>query len=249
MSPTAAEIERATLLAWPALEQTIDQSWAARFARGYTKRANSIHSLELADDRDADQRIEALAQHYRQRNLRPVFRVTPLAGPGIVSALDSKNWDVFEPSLVLSMPLTKRQRLVPATTRYFEASDPEWRQVQGAMAGYTAETSAILGSILDQMTVPARGVVVYDDAYAPTGAALAVVAHGIAVFLNVVVDPAKRGQGFGRAVVHAALNWTTQMGAGHAAIQVLEENSVALSLYRSLGFADAYGYHYRRAPL
>ncbi len=248
MALTPGEIERATLLAWPALEEVTNGSWTARFAKGYTKRANSIHSLELGDDRDADERINALAEEYRQRSLRPVFRVTPLAGPGIVAALDALGWDRYEPSLVLTMELTKRQRLVSAPTKYFEPSDPEWRQIQSAMAGNGPETSAILGAILDQITAPARGVVVYDDAYQPAGAALAVNAANCAVFLNVVVDPAKRGQGFGRAVMHAGLNWTSQMGATNSAIQVLVDNAVALALYRSLGFTQTYEYHYRRAP-
>lgn len=249
MSLTAGEIERATLLAWPALEEITDGSWTARFAQGYTKRANSIHSLDVGDDADAGQRIDRLADHYRQRNLRPVFRQTPLAGPAIGAALDEKGWDTFEASLVLSMPHSKRQRLVPAPTQYFELGDPQWRDAQAAMAAYTPQTSAVLGKILDQISVPARGVMVYDDAYVPAGAALAVVAQGVGVFLNVVVDPGRRGQGFGRAVMHAALNWTGQMGATGAALQVLADNEVALALYRSLGFTHAYGYHYRRAPL
>lgn len=249
MPLTPAQIEHATLLAWPALEEVSDRSWSARFARGYTKRANSIHCLDPADDADAARRIDALAEHYRQRGLRPVFRLTPLAGPAISAALDEKGWDNYEPSQVLSMPLDTRQRPVPATTRYFEAADPEWRHLQGAMADYQPETSALLGEILEQLTVPARGVIVYDDAQQPAGAALAIVAQGTAVFLNVVVDAAKRGQGLGRAVMHASLNWTAQMGATNAAIQVLADNDAALALYRSLGFVDAYGYHYRRAPL
>ena len=249
MGLTPGEIERATLLAWPALEEIGDGAWTAPFARGYTKRANSIHSCDAGDDSNAGQRIDRFAELYRQRDLRPVFRQTPLAGPAIGAALDEKGWDIYEPSLVLSMPHSKRQRLVSAPTKYFELVDPEWRQAQAAMASYAPQTSATLGLILDQISVPARGVLVYDDAYAPAGAALAVVAQGIAVFLNVVVDPARRGRGFGRAVMHAALNWTGQIGATGAALQVLTDNNTALSLYRSLGFADSYGYHYRRAPL
>jgi ribosomal protein S18 acetylase RimI-like enzyme len=249
VSLTPLEIERATLLAWPALEEIADGAWTARFARGYTKRANSVHSLDTADSQKAAERIDALAELYRARNLRPVFRITPLASPAIAAALDAKAWDVYEPSLVLSMPLTKRQRLVPAATNYFEPGDPEWLFLQGTMAGYDEQTSAVLGDILDRIAVPARGVIVYDDVYQPAGAALAVVAEETAVFLNVVVDRDKRSQGFGRAVMHAALNWTAQMGATNAALQVLADNAVALAMYRSLGFADQYTYHYRRAPL
>lgn len=249
MTLTATQIEQATLLAWPSLETITDGAWSARFALGYTKRANSIHSLDGGDDRNAEARLDALAAEYRARNLRPTFRVTPLAGPGIIAALDEKGWETFEQSRVLATPLTKRQRLVSAMPKYFEATDPEWRDIQGAMAGYDAAALKSLGQILDQLTVPARGVVVYDEGFQPAGAALAVNANGTAIFLNVVVDPERRGEGFGRAVMHAALNWTSQMGATNAALQVLADNEAALALYRKLGFTDVYGYHYRRAPL
>lgn len=246
--PTATEIEHACLKAWPALEEERHGAWIARFANGYTKRANSVQSLDVDDDQDAPRRIEAVAQAYRQRGLRPTFRVTPLAGAGVLSALDDKGWAPYEPSLVLAMELPKRARPVAATTRLFEAADPEWRQAQGAMAGYGEAESSALAGILDKIAVPARGVLVYDDAYRPVGAALAINADGIAIFLNVVVDPSARGQGYGRAVMHAALNWTSQSGAERSAIQVLGDNETAQSLYRSLGFAEVYSYHYRRAP-
>jgi N-acetylglutamate synthase len=244
--PVASEIETACLLAWPALETLRDGGWIARFARGYTKRANSIQSHDPADETDAAARIDALAQAYRARGLQPTFRITPLAGPGVIAALDAKGWQSFETSLVLAMPMTARARPVAATTRLFEPADPEWRQVQGAMAGYDAATFEALGAILDRIEVPARGVIVYDDAYRPAGAALGINAGGIAIFLNVVVDAAKRGQGYGRAVMNAALNWTGQSGASRAAIQVLADNVQAMPLYRSLGFEEVYSYHYRR---
>lgn len=246
--PTATEIEHACLKAWPALEEEHDGAWIARFANGYTKRANSVQSLDIGDDQDAARRLDLIAESYRQRGLRPTFRITPLAGPAVLVALEEKGWALYEPSLVLAMELPKRARPVAATTKLFEVTDPEWRQAQGAMAGYGEAESQALAGILDRIAVPARGVLVYDDSYRPVGAALAVNADGIAIFLNVVVDAAARGQGYGRAVMHAALNWTSQSGAERSAIQVLGDNETAKSLYRSLGFTEVYSYHYRRAP-
>jgi ribosomal protein S18 acetylase RimI-like enzyme len=46
--------------------------------------------------------------------------------------------------------------------------------------------------------------------------------------------------------MHAALNWTRAAGATEAAIQVLGSNAPAIGLYTSLGFVEAYRYHYRR---
>lgn len=244
--PNTAEIEAASLLAWPAVETLHDGAWVARFANGYTKRANSIQSLDVADHADAGERIEALAEQYRARGLRPTFRITPLAAPAVIAELDARQWDVYETSLVLAMPLRPVGRPVAALTKLFEPTDPQWMEAQGAMAGNDAATQASFAAITAQMTAPTRGILVFDDEYRPVGAALAVNANGIAIFLNVVVAEAARGQGYGRAVMHAALNWTSQSGAQSAAIQVLADNVPAVSLYRSLGFTEMYSYHYRR---
>jgi len=246
MTAEISRIERAAQLAWPALEDVRDGHWVARFARGYTKRANSIQSFDVADDADAGSRIDDLASRYRAAGLKPVFRVTPLAGSGIIAALDERGWTPFETSLVLAMDMDGEALPVPVKTRFFEPTDPEWRQGEAVLAGYDAATADTLGAILNRLSVPARGILVYDEADDPVGAALAVNAEGMAIFLNVVVDKAMRGRGYGRAVMHAALNWTRESGATQAALQVLADNEAAIALYRSLGFADAYSYHYRR---
>ena len=249
MTLSTAEIEQATLLAWPALEEVSDGAWVARFARGYTKRANSIHSTDPADDRDIAARLERFSELYRQRGLRPIFRITPLASPAIGTVLDREGWDSFEPSLVLAMDLPKRMRPVPVRTAFFEPTDPQWLELQGALSHDDEAAGASLAAIVARIAVPARGLVVYDAEGTPAGAALAVNSGGVAVFLNVVVDANKRGQGLGRSVMLAASNWTSQSGATRAAIQVLADNTVAIGLYQSLGFSERYRYHYRRAPL
>ena len=91
-------------------------------------------------------------------------------------------------------------------------------------------------------------MLVYHKAGLPVAAALAAVASGIGIYLNVVTHPNARGMGYGRAVMGAALNWVRSKGATHSAIQVLAGNTPALNLYGSLGFGEVYPYTYRRAP-
>jgi len=75
---------------------------------------------------------------------------------------------------------------------------------------------------------------------------MAVNAGGIGIYHNVVnAGRSPRPMGFGRAVMAAALDWTQQVGAESAAIQVVDDNAPAISLYHSLGFSEVYRYHYR----
>ncbi len=245
MVPSVADIESATLCAWPALQVAHDRLWIWRAAGGYSKRANSIHCLDPSDSEDADARLERLAELYRYNELQPVFRVTPLTSPGALAALDRAGWQVFEPSLVMAQPQPDEFD-IRVKTSFHDPRDPEWFELQGAMSGYNPHTLRILKQILDAVAHENCGVFAHDEDGTPVAAGLATVANGIGVFLNVVTRPEARGEGYGRAVMSAALNWTRQAGATSVALQVLGSNATAIRLYTSLGFNQAYDYHYRR---
>lgn len=245
MLPDARDIESATLNAWPALQVAHDRLWVWRAARGYSKRANSIHCLDPSDGENADARLARLAELYRFNELPPVFRVTPLTAPGAVAALDRAGWQSFEPSRVLAMPQPE-PRDIRHRTRVLDPRDPDWFETQGKMSGYNAHTLSILSSILGAVACENAGILAHDGEGRPMAAALAAVSNGIGVYLNVIVDPAARGQGYGRSVMLAALDWARSAGARYSAIQVLGSNAVALNLYGSLGFLPAYDYHYRK---
>ncbi|WDR04700.1 GNAT family N-acetyltransferase [Devosia rhodophyticola] len=235
--------------AWPAVEELRDGDWVARFSGGYTKRANSIVFMGGAgEDGALAQRMARLEAACEARQMRPCYRITPLAPKGAVEALEARGWTRFDRSVVQTMALRKAMRAVGALTQLFELTDAHWQAALVDMAGGNANAAA-LGEIIARIAVPAKGVLVYDDSQQPVGAALVVSADGIAVFLNVVVAQNARRQGFGQALMHSALNWAVQGGAQRAAIQVQADNGPALALYQGLGFTEIYDYHYRRAVL
>ena len=65
---------------------------------------------------------------------------------------------------------------------------------------------------------------------------------------DVHTDSAVRGQGFARHLCRHLLAQAARAGARHAYLQVDAQNRPAIALYRQLGFAHAYGYHYRAPP-
>ncbi len=245
---SVSQIEGATLTAWPALKQAHDGLWLWRYARGYTKRANSIHCLDPSDGAYAELRLRQMVQLSHSHKIPAVFRVTPLTAIEIVEVLDGLQWEEFDHSLVMAMEMPEVDFPVDAPVRYFEPTDPTWYKAQAHMAGYDADGTGILQQILESIACEAQGVLVYHKAGLPVAAALAAVSGNIGVYLNVVTHPSARGHGYGRAVMSAALNWVRAMGATHSAIQVLADNEVALNLYGSLGFGEVYPYSYRRAP-
>ena len=65
---------------------------------------------------------------------------------------------------------------------------------------------------------------------------------------DIVVAQHARGQGMGRALTKAIMCWGREAGAEHAYLNVRDSNHVAVNLYSSLGFREAYSYHYRVPP-
>jgi len=55
--------------------------------------------------------------------------------------------------------------------------------------------------------------------------------------LNVTVDPAARGQGLGRLLMHALEVWAQQQAAQQIWLEVRQSNTAAQSLYRHMDYA------------
>lgn len=74
--------------------------------------------------------------------------------------------------------------------------------------------------------------------------ASAAIEHGYALIQNVIVKEDMRGLGLGKKLCSALIAKAKEEGAGHAYLQVLQNNEVAYKLYEKLGFTKAYGYWY-----
>lgn len=241
--PGPAAIERAALKAWPGLEAEWDGQWVRRAANGYTKRANSVQSLDPADDSNAPDRIAAAAAWFEARGLTPVYRVTPLAGPNTIAALDEARWDSIDHSYLVAMPLASMQPDVRA--RLFSPRDLAFVSAQRRLQGYNDQTTEKLRAVLGALTVPARGVVVFTDEGEPVASGLMAVADGIVITGNVVTSPAHRRKGYAAAMMRTGLDWAREAGAAVAALNVAADNVPARALYAGLGYRRQYDYRYR----
>jgi GNAT superfamily N-acetyltransferase len=244
--PWAAEIEDAGLHCWPGLELEYDGAWIRRAANGYTKRANSVQSLDPADDRNAAARLAASAEWLRARGLKPVFRVTPLAGPGILAALDAAGWGMIDHSRLMAMEL--RPTGTDPRVETYDPLDQRFLVAQQVLQGYPDETQAKLRAVLLALEVPARGIVFHAEDGRPVSSALMAVCRGIVVTGNVVTDAGERRKGYGAAMMQTGLAWAWSAGARVAALNVVADNAGAQALYRGLGYATQYDYAYRVAP-
>jgi GNAT superfamily N-acetyltransferase len=246
MELSAALVERAGLRAWPGIEVDYDGLWIRRAANGYTQRANSVQCLDVTDEADAPARIAASAAWFSARGLKPIFRVTPLAGPAVIAALDAASWARVDDSHLFAMELGALE--ADPRGRLYDLLDPDFLAVQQFLRGYDDAKLEKLRALLAVIDVPARGIVIWSNTGAPVASALMAIAEGIVITGNVITASTQRRQGFGSALMRTGLAWARGAGADIAALNVAAENTAGKALYQSLGFRHQYDYTYRIPP-
>lgn len=244
---TIRRFEAAGFRAWPATSVQYDGTWAVRLTASHpAKRLNSVNPLDPSDDHRLEERIERAGRRFRAYGRPLTFRVSPLSAPRISQHLDEMGWSAFGQSLVMRLPLG--EHVVGNAMTQIPLKDLE-RFVSAAFEvhGYGAELRPGFTEVVSSIK-PEAGLFILEQEDEPVAAAICVRDGALAGLFEVATTERHRAKGFGRRVVLSALKWAHLRGATVAWLQVEERNAAALSLYRSLGFAEVYRYHYRRPP-
>jgi len=238
-------VEEVALNAWPALQQMLYDGWLLRFANGYTKRANSVNPL-CASSLDVHTKITVCEQVYAEKELPPVFRLTPFALPSHLDrVLEQRHYRDIDHSLILCRDL--QQMDIPAPSRALcAASLDDWMESFSKLSRSDAARQQTHKQMLE--AIPARRLLVslVEDGV--------VVACGMGVLedryfglFDIVTDPQRRNRGYGTQLVSGMLAWARANGAAVAYLQVTTHNLAARHLYAKLGFEELYRYWYRIA--
>jgi len=247
-SDLARRIERIHAETWPAIETWQYDGWELRFARGYTKRANSITTTERGA-RPLETKITACEAAYEARHITPVFRLPSTAEIAeIDGTLERHGYAKADKTsirvAVLDAPLPPRGDEINVARHLTD----EWLNHQIAWNELDADRRGAFAAIAGGIRRPVAYALLWSGAVA-VAAGLAV-RHGELLCLHsIITAPTQRGRGFGRALTRGLLRWGQTHGATLAWLQVVKSNRPALRLYNTLGFArEIYRYHYRARP-
>lgn len=244
--PPIEALERSSLNAVPAPRQALCGAAVVRAGQGGAGRVNSTTWLDPTDGADLPARVQRIEGWYARLGLPARFRLTPLSPPGLEPLLMARGYARMGETIVMGgaldgLPLPDG----PAETA--EAPDDAWFDASEGGAARVAERMAELRLFPSLLMVPASWASVRMEGRIASVAQ--VVADGpIAVLSGVATLPVMRGRGLARRVCLASFGWARSEGARHACLQVEAENDPALSLYRRLGFREAYRYVYRVRP-
>lgn len=240
-------IEHCGFAALPPEHAREDGPWMLRMAGGLAKRANSANPRAPGAELDPAS-LARIETFYRRAGLPPIVRITPLADPSADALLAAHGYRIADSSLVMTAQLAPKPTaaLPDGVSIHIDTAIPDaWHDAFAQFDGLNAHGRAIRRAMLAALDRPHAAITLRDARETVVGVGLAV-RDGMHVGLfDVRVASAERGRGLGRAVTAAMLDWARAQGSAYAYLQVNADNAPAIRLYRTLGFTDAYAYHYR----
>jgi N-acetylglutamate synthase len=236
-------LEELSINALPALQSIVADGWLLRFSKGYFRRANAVHPLELK--RPFDTQIAFVEACYQARGLPPLFKLTPDSADldGELAARGyQRDGQVFVQTCALSIldaPLTTQVQILPVAA-------PAWLDLQVRWGHVPTAKAHLYRRILTGIAVPAASFIVTDPHQQPRAVGLGVVERGYVGLFALASDPAALRQGLATQLITHIAAWARSQGATQAYLQVGADNLPARTLYQKLGFRDVYDYWYRQ---
>jgi ribosomal protein S18 acetylase RimI-like enzyme len=233
------KLERCLLHVWPSVEMEMHGPWALRFAHGYSARANSASALsqDAAIGQELLHRTKAFFDGYK---LPAQFRISPLVKAGSTEALQSAGYIFKDEAVAMTAPLSGFAQHPDVAIA--PVADDSWL---GGVTALNEDQSKRKPDHLKAITARMKPPVAFASATQngkSVGYGVCAIHDGWAELGSVIVAPEARGNGLGRALVTSLLHWASANGAVNAFLQVDVENTVAITLYRSLSFVDCYRY-------
>jgi GNAT superfamily N-acetyltransferase len=242
-------IEEAGLNALQTQRQLFYDGWLLRVSAGKAKRGRSVNAF-FGSTLPLAEKIAHCERVYAQHGLATLFRMTPFDQPAdLEAALAARGYDAFDETLVQTLALEGTPEL-PDHDADLGVTWPDagtFVDAVGELRVSTTQQRDALRERLLQSPLDKRFVIVRVEGRVVCTAQVGVEGE-LAGLFDVVTADGARGKGHATLACALLLSWAWQHGAQLAYLQASADNAPALAVYRKLGFATAYTYHYRGRP-
>jgi ribosomal protein S18 acetylase RimI-like enzyme len=238
LSVRIQELENVLTATWPPVKQELFGKWLLRTSGKFTMRANSVLPCGKAPfgepPEEIDEAIAHVIAHFEKHGLVPTFSIPLPTYQELDSKLFDNGWIEKVRAHVMVgdiAPLAMNKNKFKTTIS--ESFDDAFLALQDdhGVAELMRSYPALYASVFDGEKLIGVGRTSHAD--------------GWSALSRVFVDPAYRGQGVSKLIVNALLGASFEAGIKKSVLQVDSKNTVAISLYSSLGFSFHHEYVYR----
>jgi len=245
-----SRIEDAGLNASAPPQQRWIDGWLVRFCPGKAKRARCINAVAVGHLPVADKL--ALSQLvFDEARLPLIVRITPMSQPQVLDGwLEAEGLRAFDDTRVMVHPELSQLEAEPLdeSVSLQRIGHSAFAQVVGQLRGSPLSQQQAHAQRLELSPVPFEAWVLRRTGESAVLACGQTATEADMVGLyDVFTADNERNQGWARKLCAELLRRAQQKGARTGYLQVDASNLAARSVYRRLGFADGYAYHYRTA--
>lgn len=237
-------LETISFRALPAIETRHYDGWVLRFARGYTRRANSVNPI-YACNLDVERKIQFCEALYFERGMPTHFKLTAACVPSDLDDLLAKRgYETAGTTRVQTLQLSEIETTLNEHAKISNTLTQDWLDDYTLLNHVDAAHRRTLHDIVSRITAETCFMRLrHDNKTLAVG--LGVVDEGRIGLFDVVTAEPYRRQGWGKALMLSLLHWGKQKAATEAYLQVVGANEPANQLYAGLGFREVYHYWYR----
>jgi GNAT superfamily N-acetyltransferase len=227
-----------TALGRPAVETSYVGQWLLRASSGWTGRANSL--LPAGDPgMPVPEALKHAEAFYDERGLPPLALVR--LGSPEEAELRACGWIDARPGESDVLVLHTTLDHVNASPAYdvLIAEQPDQAWYAAAFDGPVPEPAP---TVMEGAPKAAFASITLDGVPVAVGRG-SMTGHWLGVDA-IRVDPSYRRRGLGTALLQGLARWSGPLGGRRTYLEVLAENTPAVTTYRNLGYAPAYRYRY-----
>ncbi|MGN7416006.1 GNAT family N-acetyltransferase [Paenibacillus sp. SAF-068] len=237
-------IEEMSLNHWQPLSTLLYDGWVLRFAKGYTKRANSVQPIHYST-LDVHEKIAECERIYASNQLNTIFKITPFIQPDhLDQLLQDKGYAVVDLTHVQTRSLDNIKEPVHQAVQIDEQLTTIWLDHfcrLNKMNDLQRETSELM---LNNIRTKAGFISLLMDGQV-VACGFGVIERGYIGLYDIITDADFRNQGLAEQMILHLLHWAVENGATSSYLQVVANNAPALKLYAKLGYSQIYSYWYR----
>lgn len=240
------KFEELSMNAFPALHTAFVNGWILRFAKGYSKRANSVN-LIFPCSIDISENIALCEQVYGAKGLNTVFKLTESEACCELDQLLAERGYAYEAKTNILLKGLRDIQLAEqdkAGVQIFTELNEVWFAAFTCMNKVKEKDKTTLWKMLQNITAKTYFACI-TEAERIIAVGLGVAERGYVGMYDIYVHDDHRRKGLGERVMKNLMHQAFQEGCSYTYLQVIDDNEPAKALYAKLGYEKQYSYWYR----